>query len=43
MILRIFAEELEDDGSASDQRSDVLVAVIIDDVINRKPKFLQDT
>ena len=50
---RVVAEELTDEDEergivrlpaeeAVDLRAEVEVAIVIDDVINRKPKFLQD-
>ena len=50
---RVVAEELTDEDEergivklpteeAADLRAEVEVAIVIDDVINRKPKFLQD-
>ena len=50
---RVVAEELTDEDEergivrphteeAADLRAEVEVAIVIDDVINRKPKFLQE-
>jgi hypothetical protein len=41
-MLRIFAEELDDKGHSTGERTDVDVAIIIDDLINHKPQFLQN-
>ena len=53
MHTRVVAEELTDEDEergiaklpaeeAADLRAEVEVAIVIDDVINRKPKFLQN-
>ena len=38
--LKVFVEELDDENEAQEY-SDIDIAVIIDDVMNHKPKFLQ--
>ena len=40
-MLRIFAEELDSQGFSTDERTEVDVAIIVDDVVNHKPNFLQ--
>jgi hypothetical protein len=40
MTLRIVAEEL--DGNVAKDRTNVEVSIIVDDVVNRKPKFLKN-
>ena len=40
ITLRIIAEEM--DGNMSKDKTNVEVAIIIDDVVNRKPKFLKN-
>ena len=41
VLLRIFVEELDENGLATGDKSEVDVAVVIDDVINHPPQFLQ--
>ncbi len=41
VMLRIFAEELDQDGFSTDERTEVDVAIVVDDVVNHKPRFLQ--
>ena len=41
VLLRIFVEELNENGMATGDKSEVDVAVVIDDVINHPPQFLQ--
>ena len=40
ITLRIIAEEL--DGNIAKDRTNVEVAIIVEDVVNRKPKFLKN-
>ena len=39
-MLRVIAEEM--DGNVAKEQTNVEVALIIDDVANRKPKFLKN-
>ena len=41
VLLRIFVEELNENGMGTGDKSEVDVAVVIDDVINHPPQFLQ--
>ena len=41
VMLRIFAEELSEKGLSTGESSEVDIAIIIDDVINHPPQFLQ--
>ena len=40
IMLRVIAEEM--DGNVAKEQTNVEVALIIDDVANRKPKFLKN-
>lgn len=40
-MLRIFVEELDEKGKATGDSSEADIAIIIDDVINHPPQFLQ--
>ena len=41
VMLRIFVEELNERGLSNGEMSEVDIAIVIDDVINHPPKFLQ--
>ena len=41
VLLRVFVEELDGKGQATGDKSEIDVAVVIDDVINHPPQFLQ--
>lgn len=42
-MLRIFVEELNEEGQSSGESAEADIAIIIDDVINHPPQFLQKT
>lgn len=41
LLLRIIAEELDENGMASGETTNADIAIIIDDVLNHPPQFLQ--